>query len=143
MTVKRTSHTVYDAKYHLVWAPKYRRWILRGDIQQRVAEIFREMAANHNIEIDMMEIAKDHVHLFVCFPPRESIARVVGKFKSISASIIFREYPEVKRELWGGHFWQVGYFARTVGDAVTADVMRRYIEYHRSEETTPKQLRLF
>ena len=143
MTVKRTSHTVYDAKYHLVWAPKYRKWILRGDIQQRVAEIFREMAANHDIEIDMMEIAKDHVHLFVSFPPRESIARVVGKFKSISASIIFGEYPEVKRELWGGHFWQVGYFVRTVGDAVTAEVIRRYIQYHQTEETTPKQLRLF
>jgi len=143
MPVKRTSHTVYDAKYHLVWAPKYRKWILRDDIQRRVGEIFREIAATHDIEIDTMEIARDHVHLFVSFPPRESIARVVGKFKSISASVIFREYPEVKRELWGGHFWQVGYFARTVGDAVTADVIRRYIEYHQSEETSPKQLRLF
>jgi len=132
MPVKRTSHTVYDAKYHLVWAPKYRKWILRDDIQRRVGEIFREIAATHDIEIDTMEIARDHVHLFVSFPPRESIARVVGKFKSISASVIFREYPEVKRELWGGHFWQVGYFARTVGDAVTADVIRRYIEYHQS-----------
>ena len=143
MPIKRTSHTVYDAKYHLVWAPKYRKWILRDDIQRRVGEIFREIAATHDIEIDTMEIARDHVHLFVSFPPRESIARVVGKFKSISASVIFREYPEVKRELWGGHFWQVGYFARTVGDAVTADVIRRYIEYHQSEETSPKQLRLF
>ena len=142
MPVKRTSHTVYDAKYHLVWAPKYRKWILRDDIQRRVGEIFREIAANHDVEIDTMEIAKDHVHLFVSFPPRESIAQVVGKFKSISASVIFREYPEVKRELWGGHFWQVGYFARTVGDAVTTDVIRRYIEYHQSEETSPEQLRL-
>jgi putative transposase len=142
MTIKRTSHTVYETKYHLVWAPKYRKWILRGDIQQRVGEIFREIGANHDIEIDAMEIAKDHVHLFVSFPPRESIARVVAKLKSISASVIFREHPEVKRELWGGHFWQVGYFARTVGDAVTADVIRRYIEYHRIEETTPQQLRL-
>ena len=88
MTVKRTSHTVYDTKYHLVWAPKYRKWILRGDIQQRVAEIFREVAANHDMDIDTMEIAEEHVHLFVSFPPRESIARVVGKFKSISASVI-------------------------------------------------------
>ncbi len=143
MTVKRTSHTVYDTKYHLVWAPKYRKWILRLDIQERVAEIFREVAANHDIETDTMEIAKDHVHLFVSFPPRESIARVVGKLKSISARIIFREYRGVKRELWGGHFWQVGYFARTVGDAVTAEVIRRYIRYHQTEETTPKQQLLF
>jgi putative transposase len=143
MTAKRTSHTVYDTKYHLVWAPKYRKWVLRGDIQQRVAEVFQETAANHDIEIDTMEIAPDHVHLFVSFPPRESIARVVGKFKSISASIIFGEYPEVKRELWGGHFWQVGYFVGAVGDAVTAEVICRYIEYHQAEERTPKQLKLF
>jgi len=134
---------VYDTKYHLVWAPKYRKWSLRGDIQQRVAEIFREIAANLDIEIDTMAIAKDHVHLFVSFPPRESIAGVVAKLRSISASVIFREHPEVKRELWGGHFWQVGDLARTVGDAVTADVIRRYIEYHRIEETTPEQSRLF
>ncbi|MFC2015592.1 IS200/IS605 family transposase [Chloroflexota bacterium] len=126
-----------------MWAPKYRKWILRGDIQQRVAEVFREVAANHDFETDTMEIAKDHVHLFVSFPPRESIARVVSKLKRISASVIFREYPGVKRELWGGNFWQVGYFARTVGDAVTAEVIRRYIQYHQTEETTPKQLQLF
>ena len=121
----------------------YRKWILRDDIRDRVVEIFREIAENHDIDIDTMEIAADHVHLFVSFPPRESIARVVGKLKSISASVIFDEYPEVKRDLWGGHFWQVGYFVRTVGDAVTADVIRRYIEYHQTEETTPTQLKLF
>ena len=140
MGIKRTSHTVYDTKYHLVWAPK---WILRGDIRERVEELFREIAENHDIEIDTMEIAEDHVHLFVTFPPRESIARVVGKLKSISASEIFREYPEIKRELWGGNFWQVGYFVRTVGDEVTADVIRKYIKYHRTEETAPRQLKLF
>jgi len=100
------------------------------------------MAANHDIEIDTMEITKDHMRLFAPFPPRESIARVVAKLKSMSASVIFREHPEVKRELWGGHLWQVGCFAGTVGDAVTADVIRRYIEYHRIEETTPQQSRL-
>ena len=65
MAARRSSHTVYDTKYHLVWAPKYQKWIPGGDIQQRVAEVFREIAANHDIEIDTMEIAKDHVQLFV------------------------------------------------------------------------------
>jgi putative transposase len=143
MSIKRTSHTVYDTKYHLVWAPKYRKWILRGDIQKRVEELFREIGDNHEIEIDTLEIAAEHVHLFISFPPGESIARVVGKLKSISASEIFREYPEVKRELWGGRFWQTGYFVRTSGDNVTTEMIRNYIEYHRKEETTPKQLKLF
>ena len=143
MGLKRTSHTVYETKYDLVWAPKYRKWILRGDIQKRVEEMFYEIAENHDIEIDTLEIAKDHVHLFVSFPPRMSISNVVGKLKSITASVIFRGYPEVKRELWGGHFWQEGYFVRTSGDQVTTEIIRNYIEYHKMEEKTPKQLKLF
>ena len=143
MELKRTSHTVYETKYHLVWAPKYRKWILRSDIQKSVEELFYEIAENHEIEIDTLEIAEDHVHLFVSFPPRMSISNVVGKLKSISASEIFRRHPEVKRELWGGHFWQVGYFVRTSGDQVTTEMIRNYIEYHRKEEKTPQQLKLF
>ena len=143
MALKRTSHTVYETKYHLVWAPKYRKWILRGDVQKRVEELFSEIAESHDIEIDTMEVAEDHVHLFVSFPPRMSISSVVGKLKSISASVIFREHPEVKRELWGGHFWQTGYFVRTSGDQVTAEVIRNYIKYHRKEEKTPSQMKLF
>ncbi len=63
--------------------------------------------------------------------------------KSISASVIFREHPGVKKELWGGEIWEDGYFARTVGDKVTADMIRNYIKYHRENEKAPKQLELF
>ena len=143
MEPKRTSHAVYDAKYHLVWAPKYRKWILRGDVREKAEQVFREIAENHDFEIDTMEIAKDHVHLFISFPPRYSISKVVGMLKSISASVIFCEHPEVKKQLWGGEFWEDGYFARTVGDKVTAEVIRKYIEYHRNEEKNATQLKLF
>ncbi len=143
MPTRRTSHTVYDTKYHLVWAPKYRKWVLRGDIQNRVRELFLEIGDRHDVEIDTMEIAEDHVHLFVSFPPRLSISEVVGKVKAISAKVIFEEFPETKREMYGGEFWEDGYFARTVGDEVTTKVIRRYIEYHDEEETSPDQLNLF
>ena len=143
MVLKRASHAVYDTKYHFVWAPKYRKWILRGDIQERVKSIFYEIAIANEFEIDTMGVAADHVHIFLSFPPRYSISRVVAMLKSISASVIFREYPGVKKQLWGGEFWEDGYFVRTVGDKVTAEVIRKYIEYHRHEEKTPKQLELF
>lgn len=143
MAIRRTSHAVYDTKYHLVWTPKYRKWILRGDLHDRVQALFVEIAQNHDIEIDTMEVAPDHVHLFVSFPPRLSISEVVGKFKAISALVLFRELPWLKEELWGGEFWEDGYFARTVGDEVTADVIRRYIEYHGEQEHKPTQLNLF
>ena len=143
MELKRTSHAVYDTKYHLVWTPKYRKWILKGDIRTRVQEIFGEISKNHGFDIDTLEVSEEHVHIFLSFPPRYSISRVVGMLKSISASVIFKEYPVVKQELWCGEFWEDGYFVRTVGDKVTAEVIRKYIKYHREQEKSPNQLDLF
>ena len=88
-----------------------------------------------------MEVARDHVHIFLSFPPRYSIARVVGMLKSISASEIFDEFPAVKKQLWGGEFWEDGYFARTVGDKVTSEEIKKYIQHHRDPKS--KQLELF
>jgi len=143
MVLRRTSHAVYDTKYHLVWAPKYRKWILRGDLQVRVKEIFEEIALSHGFVIEALEVSADHVDVFLSFPSRYSISRVVGMLKSISASVIFQEHPEVKKHLWGGEFWEDGYFVCTVGDKVTADIIRRYIEHHRKHQASPEQLELF
>ena len=99
------------------------------------------MAERHECEIEEVNVAPDHVHLFRSFPPRYSIAHVVGVLKSISAAEVFEKFPEVKKELWGGEFWEDGYFARTVGDKVTADLIKRYIKYHR-DEIRAKQLLL-
>ena len=84
----------------------------------------------------------DHVHIFFGFPPRYSIAQVVGMLKSISASEIFEKCPEITKELWGGEFWEDGYFVRTVGDKMTADLIKRYTKYHR-DEAHGKQPKLF
>ena len=144
MAIRRTSHAVFDTRYHLVWAPKYRKWILRGDIREYVERCFKEIADINEFEIEAMEIAEDHIHIFLGFPPRYSISNVVKRFKGKSAREIFRKYPEVKRELWGGQFWEDGYFARTVGDKVTKDMIKKYIEYHRNHEKSPQeQLELF
>ena len=143
MTVRRTSHAVYDTRYHLVLAPKYRKWILKGELREFVKECFEQIAHSNDFEIEAMEIAEDHVHIFLGFPPRFSIATVVQRFKGKSAREIFQRFPEVKRELWGGEFWEDGYFVRTVGDKVTAEVIRKYIKYHREHEKNPKQLKLF
>ena len=125
--LKSTSHAVYEAKYHLVWCPKYRKRILVGGIRERVKELFFEIAERFDFEIDRCEVAEDHIHVLISFPPRYSIAKVVGIIKGISGGKIFEEYPKLKRKLWGGHLWEQGYFARTVGEQITDDVIRRYI----------------
>ena len=128
--LKSTSHAVYEAKYHLVWCPKYRKKILVGEIRERVKELFFEIAERFDFEIDRCEVVEEHIHVLISFPPRYSIAQVVGVMKGKSGSKIFEEYPKLKRKLWGGHLWEQGYFARTVGEQITDDVIRRYIEKH-------------
>ena len=130
MALRRSAHAVYDTQYHLVWTPKYRKAILEGRLAQRMVEVLGEIGLAYDIAILEMAVAGDHVHLFCSFPPRLSISQAVSRLKSLSARTIFREFPEVKRQLWGGEFWEDGYFARTVGDKLTATVIRRYIQRH-------------
>ena len=143
MSVSRTSHAVYEAQYPLVWAPKYRNWIFRGDLREDVRALFSQSSEEFGFDIVELEVSEAPVPIFLSFPPRYSIARVVGILKSISASRIFQTHPEVKKELWGGEFWEDGYFARTVGDKVTSETLKRDIQYHRREEKAPAQLDLF
>jgi len=132
--VKRTSHAVYDLKYHFVWVPKYRKMILREEIAKRVEEVFGEIAEAYEFEIERMAVVGDHVHIFLSAPPKYAPGEIVRILKSRSAKVVFKEFREVKKELWGGEFWSDGYFVRSVGDEVTAEVIRRYIEYHNSKQ---------
>ena len=130
MTLRRTSHAVYDTQYHLVWCPKYRKSILHGQIGRRVAELFAEIAFAYDITIDRLHVGADHVHILCSFPPRYSIVQVVTRLKSLSARAVFREFPQIKSQLWGGALWEGSYFARTVGDQVTSAIIERYIARH-------------
>ena len=143
MGVKRASHCVYDTRYHLVWAPKYRKWVLQGAIRQRVKELFQDIAGHHGFEIEELEVDKDHVHVFLSFPPKYSIGQVVGLMKAVSAKEIREEFPEIRKQLWGGEFWEDGYFVRTVGDKVTAEVIKKYIRFHEAKKQGAEQLGLF
>ncbi len=138
MSLKRTRGAVYDLKYHVVWVPKYRRLVLKGRIATRLKEIFLEIAERYGFEIDTQEVMEDHVHIFLSAPPRYSPAQVAQRLKSISARLMFQEFPEVKRQLWGGELWNDGYFVRSVGDKLTGEVIRQYIKHQHD----PKQLEL-
>ena len=142
MSIRRTGHAVYDLKYHLVWVPKYRAQILRGDVAEYLKQVFREIADEYEFWIDTMEVMEDHIHLFIEAPPRYSPAEVVQIMKSISARETFKKFRKVKKAMWSGAIWSAGYFVRSVGDKVTADVIRKYIEYQKHERNS-NQLRMF
>lgn len=143
MGIKRTSHSVYDTSYHLVWCPKYRKKIFkREEIRERAKQLIGEISEEYGFEIIEQEVAEEHVHILLSFPPKRSIGEVVRIIKSISARQLFREYPSLKKSLWGGELWEDGYFARTVGDRMTREVIERYIEHHHELEQGPAQLEI-
>jgi len=117
-----------------VWAPKYRKLVLTGEIGQGLKEVFEGIAQRYELEIDTMEVMPDHVHLFLEAPPKYSPSRVVQILKSVSAREMFHRYPKLREQLWGGELWNDGYFVRSVGDRVTAEVIRRYIRLQHEDQ---------
>ena len=102
MKLRRSAHAVYETLYHIVWIPKYRKAILVNEVGSRVEEMLREIAVSYDVDIVELHVAEDHVPLFCSFAPRESIAQVVGRFKSLTAKAVYKEFPAVRRKLWGG-----------------------------------------
>ena len=92
----------------------------------------------HTIEVD-----KDHVHLDIEIPPQRSVGMAVRILKSVSARLMFKRFAYLKRRLWAGELWGDGYFVRTIGDEVTAAMVRRYIEGHELKGLEPAQGELF
>ena len=142
MGIRRTKHAVYDLNYHLVWIPKYRKHILNRDVSGYLKEVFKQIAEEYGFAIDTMEVVEDHVQIFLEAPPRYAPAEVVHIMKSISGREVFKKFPKIKKQLWAGELWNDGYFVRSVGDKVTADIIRKYIKYQSHEDHT-SQLTMF
>jgi putative transposase len=142
MGIRRTKHAVYDLKYHLVWISKYRKHILNREISGYLKEVFERIAEEYEFTIDTMEVVEDHVHMFVEAPPRYSPAQVVQIMKSVSGREVFKKFPKLRKQLWAGELWNDGYFVRSVGDKVTTEIIRKYIEYQIHEDNS-YQLAMF
>ncbi|HEX7474738.1 MAG TPA: IS200/IS605 family transposase [Dehalococcoidales bacterium] len=142
MGVRSTKHAVYDIKYHVVWVPKYRKHIFNDEMREYVKGVLQRIAEEYEFNLDIMEVMEDHVHIFVEAPPRYAPSRVVQIMKSITAREVFKQYPELRKQLWAGELWSDGYFVRSVGDKVKADIIRKYIEYQ-NHENNSSQLKMF
>jgi len=109
---------------------------LDREVREFVKEVFEQIAQEYEFEIDTMEVMEDHVYVFIEAPPRYAPAEVVQIMKSISAREIFKKFPKMRKSMWSGRIWGDGYFVRSVGDKVTAEVIRKYIKYQHREETS-------
>ena len=127
MSYRKTSHSVYDLKYHLVWITKYRKPVLRGEIGRRLRELVRQTCASQDVYIVKGHIAPDHVHLLVSVPPKVSVSELMQRIKGRSSRKMLQEFGELNRQFWGRHFWARGYFAASSGN-VTDEIIKQYIE---------------
>ena len=117
----------YQANYHLICATKYRRRVLVGTVEVRLEQILKMIAGNHGFQLLAARVHDgDHVHLFVSAPPKSSIPEMVRVFKCVSAQLLFKEFPQIKNQLWRGHLWSEGYAVRTAG-VVTSAKIEEYI----------------
>ena len=129
---RRSSHTVYDIKYHLVWITKYRKPILLGDIAHRVRELVSEICKTNDVEIIKGHVSKDHVHIFVSVPPHISVSKLMQSLKGKSSRKMMQEYKRLSKTFWGRHMWARGYFVASSGN-VTDEVIMKYIEEQGNE----------
>lgn len=118
---------VYSIRYHIVWCVKYRHKLLYGQIDEDLQALLRKIAEDKEITILEMESDKDHIHLLIDCKPQHYIPDVVKALKGVSARLLFKQYPELKKRLWGGHLWNPSYFVATVSEN-TEEQIRRYIQ---------------
>jgi putative transposase len=124
---RRTAHTRFDIKFHLVWITKYRKKLLRGDVGLRLHQIVRTICAELEVEILKGHVSQDHVRLFVSCPPHVSASYLMQRVKGKSSRILLREYSHLNKACWGRHLWARGFFVASSGN-VTDEVIMQYIE---------------
>lgn len=123
---RRTSHTTYDNKFHIVWITKYRKKILKDDIGFRLREIIRQICSTDKVDILKGAIGPDHIHLMLSIPPYMAVSRVVQHLKGESSRKLQMEFPQLKKQFWGQHLWAIGYFCATTGQ-MTDETVKKYI----------------
>src|SRR5258707_6315575 len=113
---RRTAHTRFDIKFHLVWITKYRKKLLRGDVGLRLRQIVRTICAELEVEILKGHVSRDHVHLFVSCPPHVSASYLMQRVKGKSSRRLLQEYSHLNKECWGRHLWARGFFVASSGN---------------------------
>ena len=122
-------HTVFHHRYHIVWVPKYRYKVLRGEIRDRIRTIIRQVCSELGVEIIDGVLSTDHVHMFVEIPPHIAVSQFMQRVKGRSSRKIQQEFPVLQKRYWGRRFWARGYFCTTSGN-ITDDIILEYLGQH-------------
>ena len=134
------AHTQWNCKYHIVFAPKFRRQIIYGRLKVSIGRILRELCERKHVEIIEANACPDHIHMLVKIPPKMTVADFMGYLKGKSSLMIFDQHANLKYKYGNRHFWCRGYYVDTVGR--NEKVIQEYIKRQLEEDQRIDQLSL-
>ena len=140
LDIDSLAHTKWNCKYHIVFAPKYRRQVIYGKIKADIGKMLRKLCEYKQIEILEAEACKDHIHMLISVPPKYSISQIMGYLKGKSSLMIFEKYANLKYKYGNRHFWCRGFYVDTVGR--NKKVISEYIRNQLHEDHEAEQLSL-
>ena len=141
-TLQHAHHCVYDLHYHFVFVVKYRRALLRPEVEAELLRLSHEVAARYEFEIETLGADLNHVHLLCSASPKVAPSEIVRIYKSITTVQMFKALPELKKELWGGKLWTGGFYVSTVGQQGGYAALTRYIQ-NQGKKPEAENLRLW
>lgn len=139
--IQKGWHCAYETHYHVVFPVKYRKALLSEEIVQKIKQIAQGLEERYALEIEQLGCDLDHIHLLVSLHPKYAPGQFVRLFKSITAKQLFKQFPELKRDLWGGEFWTDGYYVGTVSEKGNWKVVEQYVR-NQGKKLEEAQLRL-
>ena len=137
---KSLAHTKWNCKYHIVFAPKYRRKVFYGEKRRAIGEILRKLCEWKGVGIVEAEVCPDHIHMLLMIPPKMSVSGVVGYLKGKSSLMIYERFGELKFKYRNREFWCRGYFVDTTGKNPAK--IQEYIKRQLEEDKMGEQLRI-
>ena len=132
------AHTSWNCKYHIVFAPKYRRQVIYGRLKQDIGKTLRDLCERKGINIIEAECCPDHIHMILEIPPKYSVSQIMGYLKGKSSLIIFDRHANLKYKYGNRHFWCRGYYVDTAGK--NAKKIQEYIKNQLEEDYLADQI---
>lgn len=136
--ISSLEHTKWRRQYHVVFAPKFRRMAIYGEIRADIGQILRRLCEQKGVEIIEAEACSDHIHMLLSIPPKYSVAQVMGYLKGKSSLMIFDRHANLKYKYGNRHFWARGYYVDTVGR--NKEAIKKYIQNQLKEDEIADQM---
>ena len=138
--INSLAHTKWNCKYHIVFAPKYRRQVIYGKIKADIGQILRKLCEHKGIEIIEANACTDHIHMLVSIPPKYSVSQIMEYLKRKSSLMIFDRHGNLKYKYGSRQCWCKGYYVDTVGRNKKA--IAEYIRNQLQEDIASDQITL-